>query len=152
VEDEPVTHSALEVLKTILSKKGAGTQEDLRSELERMGFDVNQSTISRALRKLGAIKTFTPGGDAFYKLPEDQGPPTVEASITDLVTKISHNETLVVIHTSPGSASLIARHLDHFAPGKILGTIAGDDTIFVAPSQEKQIKKIFGELHQFFGK
>ena len=144
--------TALEALRGILSKKGAGTQEDLRTELENLGLEVNQSTISRGLRKLGAIKTFSPTGEAFYKLPAEMAPPAVEASIADLVTKIDNNNTLIVIHTSPGSASLIARHLDHFAPGRILGTIAGDDTIFVAPTTEKQIKKVLEELKAFFGK
>lgn len=144
--------TALDALRRILSEKGAGTQEDLRSELGKLGFEVNQSTISRCLRKLGAIKTFSPDGDAFYKLPTDPSPPAVEASIADLVTSINHNESLVVIHTSPGSASLIARHLDHFAPGRILGTIAGDDTIFVAPVAAKQIKKVMDELKFFFGR
>jgi transcriptional regulator of arginine metabolism len=144
--------SVLEALRIILLKKGAGTQQDLASELESLGLEVNQSTISRCLRKLGAIKTFGSNGEAFYKLPVDPSPPAVEASIADLVISINHNVTLIVIHSSPGSASLIARHLDHFAPGRILGTIAGDDTIFVAPISEKDIKKMIDELNIFFRK
>ena len=131
-------------------KKGAGTQEDLRSELEKEGLEVNQSTISRCLRKLGAVKTFSSNGEALYKLSADPAPPAVDASISHLVTGISSNESIIVLHTSPGSASFIARHLDHFAPGRILGTIAGDDTVFVAPVSEKQIKKIIEELNIFF--
>ena len=140
----------IDALREILIKKGADTQEDLRAELERKGLEVNQSTISRCLRRLGAIKTFSPNGDAFYKLPAEPSPLAVESSITDLVTAVTHNESLIVLRTSPGSASLIARQLDHFAPGRILGTIAGDDTIFVAPVHEKQIKKVVAELNTFF--
>jgi transcriptional regulator of arginine metabolism len=143
---------AVEAVRLILSEKGAGTQEDLRHELEKQGMEVNQSTVSRCLRKLGAIKTFSPTGDAFYKLPTDPTPPTVDASVSDLVTGIAHNETMVVIHTSPGSASLIARHLDHFAHEDVLGTLAGDDTIFVAPKAGRQIKKLTDSLKEFFGK
>lgn len=143
--------TSLDALRKILANKGAGTQEELCSELEDQGFEVNQSTISRHLRKLGAIKSFNPEGKAFYALPADPTPPAVDASISDLVKAVTRNETLIVIHTSPGSASLIARHLDHFTTGRILGTIAGDDTIFVAPALEKQIKKIADELKTFFG-
>lgn len=143
--------TAFELLREILAKKGAGTQEDLRTELERQGFEVNQSTISRNLRKLGAIKIFNPSGVAHYKLPDEEVPPAVESSLSDLVTDIVHNETLIVIHTKPGSASLIARNLDHFEVGNILGTIAGDDTIFVAIPSGKSLKKIVAELKSFFG-
>lgn len=141
-----------EALRSILTKKGAGTQEDLRAELEKQGLEVNQSTISRSLRKLGAVKIFSPTGEAFYKLPEEEVIPTVEASLCDLVVNIVHNEFLIVIYTSPGSASLIARNLDHFGSDKILGTVAGDDTIFVAIPSGKSLKKIAAELKQFFGK
>ncbi len=144
--------TALEVLREILAKKGAGTQEDLRTELEKQGFEVNQSTISRNLRKLGAIKIFNPSGDACYKLPDEEVLPAVESSLSDLVIEIVHNDTLIVIHTRPGSASLIARNLDHFDAGNILGTIAGDDTIFVAISSGRSLKRIVSELKKFFGK
>ncbi len=141
-----------EALRNILSKKGAGTQEDLRTELEKEGLEVNQSTISRCLRKLGAVKIFSPTGEAFYKLPEEEVLPTIEASLSDLVTDVVHNEFLIVIYTSPGSASLIARNLDHFGNDKILGTVAGDDTIFVAVPSGKPLKKIATELKRFFRK
>ena len=144
--------TALELLRDILAKKGAGTQEELREELEKLGFEVNQSTISRNLRKLSAVKIFNPTGEAFYKLPEEEIMPTVESSVSDLVTEIVHNDSLVVIHTSPGSASLIARNLDHFGADNILGTIAGDDTVFVAVPSGKSLKKIVAELRKFFGK
>src|SRR4051812_2861549 len=143
--------TAFEGLRDILAKKGAGTQEELREELEKEGFEVNQSTISRNLRKLGAIKTFNPSGEAQYKLPDDEAVPAVESSVSDLVTDIVHNETLIVIHTRPGSASLIARNLDHFESGNILGTIAGDDTIFVATPSGKSLKKVAAELKRFLG-
>ncbi len=146
------TPTVLEALRDILSTQGAGTQEDLRSALQRRGYEVNQSTISRNLRKLGAVKAANSLGQAYYKLPEEAAMPSVEASMSDLVTEIVHNDSLIVIHTSPGSASLIARNLDHFGDEYILGTIAGDDTIFVAIPSGKSLKKMVMELKQFFGK
>jgi transcriptional regulator of arginine metabolism len=57
---------------------------------------------------------------------------------------------MIVIHTTPGSASLIASHLDHFKPAGILGTIAGDDTIFVAPAIEKDVRDTIAEIQNSF--
>ncbi len=146
--DESIT--ALEALRQILSKKGAGSQEDLREELLKQGFEVNQSTISRGLRKLGAIKSFIPSGEAVYKLPTKETPPPIGASLGELVVGINHNEFLIVIQTKSGSASLIAELLDNFGKEKILGTVAGDNTIFVAIPSGKSIKKFVTELTEFF--
>jgi transcriptional regulator of arginine metabolism len=148
--DESIT--ALEALRQVLSKKGAGSQEDLREELLKQGFDVNQSTISRGLRKLGAIKTFSPSGEAFYKLPDKETPPSLGASLGDLVLGIRHNDFLIVIQTTSGSASLIAELLDNFGQDKILGTVAGDNTIFVAIPSGRSVKKFVSELNAFFNK
>jgi transcriptional regulator of arginine metabolism len=143
----------LEQLKQILTQKGMRTQAELKAELERRGYEVNQSTISRNLRKLGVIKTFSADGVAFYQLLEaDEGIPAVQSSVSDLVMQIQHNESLIVIHTSPGSASLIARSLDYFNEGEILGTIAGDDTIFVAAMSGRSLSKLVVELKEFFTK
>ncbi len=149
---EQTETTALEALRSILAKKGAGTQEELREELEKQGFDVNQSTISRNLRRLGAVKSFSPTGEAFYKLAEKTSPPPVGASLGDLVVGINSNEFLIVIHTTSGSASLIAELLDNFGEEKILGTVAGDNTIFVAIPSGKSIKKFVTELSVYFGK
>jgi transcriptional regulator of arginine metabolism len=138
--------SPLEALRRVLSDGGAGSQEELRAQLQEQGFDVTQSTISRCLRKLGAVKTFNPEGESIYQLTTEVIPPRAEASLTDLVTSITHNGSLIVMHTSPGSASLIALHLDRFKPGGILGTIAGDDTIFVAPPAKIQLAKVVSEI------
>ncbi len=146
------SNTALEALRQILSQKGAGSQEDLREELLKLGFDVNQSTISRGLRKLGAIKGFSPTGEAFYKLPDKETPPPLGASLGDLVTGITHNDFLIVIQTKSGSASLIAELLDNFGKEKILGTVAGDNTIFVAIPSGKSIKKFAAELSEFFSR
>jgi transcriptional regulator of arginine metabolism len=143
----------LEQLRQILIQKGVRTQAELKAELERCGYEVNQSTISRSLRKLGVIKAFSPDGEAFYQLLDsEEGVPAVQSSVSDLVTQIQHNESLIVIHTSPGSASLIARSLDHFNEGQILGTIAGDDTIFVAAMSGRSLPKLVIELKEFFAK
>lgn len=70
--------TSIQALRQILTRKGLGTQEELRSELEKLGHEVNQSTISRHLRKLGAIKILNSNSEPSYKLPEDEAPPLTE--------------------------------------------------------------------------
>ena len=141
----------MDALRELLKVGSLSTQEDLRDKLERMHFGVTQSTISRDLRKIGAVKAIDPEGRTIYRLPEEEDAPIVTATLSDLVREIQSNASLVVIRTTPGSASLVARHLDRMRPAGILGTIAGDDTIFVAPSGRRQIDSTIREIRESLG-
>src|SRR5258708_2503960 len=124
----------LEALGEILRKGSASTQQDICQELAAQGFAINQSKISRLLHKLGAIKAKGAQGQTEYRLPKELAPPPTQTPLKQLILKIAVNENLVVIQTSPGSASLIARMLDYQnSESEILATLAGDDTIFVSP-------------------
>lgn len=130
----------LNALRGLLTEGKISTQEELVQELRAQQFEVTQSTISRDLSRLGAVKARDASGRIVYRLPEDQ--PTSAPIPTDLkglVTNVEHNGSLIVILTTPGSASLVAHQLDKTKPEGILGTIAGDDTIFVAPRSTKMI-------------
>ncbi len=134
--------SRLNALRKLLTEGEISTQEDLAEELARQKFQVTQSTISRDLRKLGAIKTFDPAGQIKYRLPDDIMMPSVSnLDLKGLLLNIEHNGIMIVLHTTPGSASLVARHLDQVKPEGIIGTMAGDDTIFVAPASIKKIEQ-----------
>src|SRR5262249_54967472 len=123
----------LEALRELLGQGKLSTQDDLREELLSRRFEVTQSTISRDLRRLGAVKAVDPDGRTVYRLSAEPSVPVPGNSIRDLVQDIQTNGSIIVIHTIPGTASLVALHLDRFKPGGILGTVAGEDTIFVAP-------------------
>lgn len=132
-ESRSESQERLDALRKLLSSGLLSSQEELRLELINRKFDVTQSTISRDLRRLGAVRGVDGSGRAVYRMPEESNIPIRASSLRDLVLSMKSNGTLIVIKTSPGSASLVARHLDQTNPGKaILGTIAGDDTIFVA--------------------
>ncbi|WP_201456981.1 arginine repressor [Chlamydia sp. 17-3921] len=122
-----------EVLKKILIKEGASTQEELCEKFSTLGISMTQSSISRWLRRIQAVKI---RGDEGYRyaLPEN----VEEAKACFLVLSIRYNTFMVVIRTAPGSASWVAGLLDKRFSEEILGTLAGDDTIFVAPVREKQ--------------
>ncbi len=148
----PESKSRLEVLRQMLREGTAGTQEEICEALKRRKFDVTQSTISRDLRRIGAVKAIDAHGETIYRLAEEQynTPVVVAGGLGELLKNIEHNEAMIVIHTSPGSASLVARHLDAIKPEGIIGTLAGDDTIFVAPASTRQIPHIIRIIREEF--
>ena len=140
--------SRIVALRRLLLEGRLSSQDELREELERLEFSVTQSTISRDLRRIGAIRAVDDQGKAVYRLPEEAPVGVTGGSLRELVSDIQHNQLMIVIHTAPGSASLVARHLDRIRPGGILGTIAGDDTIFVAPSNHKALRQTIQSIEQ----
>lgn len=140
----------IEALKLILLSGKVSTQDDIKLALEHEGYEVNQSKISRLLRKLGAVKTSNERKQFVYSLQREPAPPTSKNILSQLIISITVNEALIVIHTNPGSASLIGRLLDHNRQElNILGTVAGDDTVFIAPKSIKQIAKTLRAMTSF---
>ena len=142
----------LKLLRQLLENGGLSTHEELVLALKKKNFEVTQSTISRDLKKLGAIRATDPSGRATYQLlPSDPTTlPTSKEGIPSLTTGILHNRRLIVIRTSPGSASLVARQLDLLKRDDILGSLAGDDTVFVAPSNISRIEVLLKSLKKEF--
>ncbi len=142
----------LNTLRKLLIAGKLSTQEELVEELSDQKFKVTQSTISRDLRKLGAVKAQDPAGRTVYRLPDDLSSPAMISgnSFAGLLVDVQHNGSLIVINTTPGSASLVARQLDQTRPEGILGTIAGDDTIFVAPVSSRKIEQTIEAISSLF--
>ena len=139
----------VEATKTLIREQAIGTQEELVEKLAARGYEVNQSKISRLLRKLTVVKIQNEDGTTIYALPKEPAPPSTQSSVSHLIIDIIANENLVIIQTSPGSASLIARLLDyHQKDSTILATLAGDDTIFVAPKSIKHIRETIKEVKE----
>ena len=134
-------------LRKLLQQGSASTQEALCTELEAKGHVVNQSKISRLLRKLNAIKTKNAAGDTIYCLAMEPAPPALDSHLINCILDIDANEHIIVVHTSPGAAQLIARVIDHHQEQlQTLGTIAGDDTIFITPRLVKNLPTTLAEL------
>ena len=112
------------------------SQEELAERLAELGFAVTQATISRDLDQIGAVKVRR-DGLLRYALREQEQVPGFAAVLRDFVRSIDTAANLVVIRTPPGSAHLIGVTLDQSDLPEIVGTICGDDTLFVAcPSPE----------------
>ena len=141
------SQTLVEALRDLLMGRKANTQESICAVLEKQGFEVNQSKVSRLLRKIGATKIVDAKGQIVYSLPREPSPPNMSTQLKNLIVDIVANETMVVIFTVPGSASMIARLLDYNQTStEILGTLAGDDTIFVTPKSTKNIQKLIEEI------
>lgn len=143
----------LSMLRKLIREGEPSTQEELCEGLLAQGFDVTQSTVSRDLRRIGAVKATNADREIIYVLPEDHQKlrPRVETSFEGMVLEIQSNENLIVLHSSPGSASLVARHIDTLKEALgVLGTIAGDDTVLVVPKSVKRIPNVVKGLEGEF--
>ncbi len=152
-KNQSETQERAAVLRQIIREGEAYTQEEICSALRKRQFDVTQSTVSRDLRRIGAVKTVNDEGEITYRLPDEFQvmTPRLSHDLTGLVTEIQSNENIIVMHTTPGSASLIARHIDgKRASLNILGTIAGDDAIFVVPGSTRKISGIIKMMKEEF--
>ncbi len=141
----------VEDLKDLLTEGIVGTQEEVCQKLVEKGHeDVNQSKISRMLRQtIGAVKGYNQHGDIVYRLPKEPAPPTKKATLGSLILRVNKNEHMVLIHTSPGAASVVARLLDYCEnEDAIMGTIAGDDTILVLPRSVEHVDLVLREVKQ----
>jgi transcriptional regulator of arginine metabolism len=139
-----------EAVARILHGGAIATQEELLAALRRAGFRATQATLSRDLARLGARRVHRPEGGTVYELSDD-GPGDGAAAVRGLVTSVAANGHLVVIRTRPGSAPAVARAIDLARLPGVLGTIAGDDTIFVAPARERRSRALADRLAALLG-
>ena len=142
----------IKAFKEILKDESFGSQGEIVEALKSQGFDnISQSKVSRMLSKFGAVRTRNARGDMVYCLPPELGMPTAKSPLKQLVLDIVHNNVMVIIRTSPGAAQLIARLLDSLSQkAGVLGTIAGDDTIFIAPADVTQIEDLRQRVENLF--
>ncbi len=131
----------ISALHELLRYKKVGTQDEIKLHLEKKGFLVNQVKISRLLHKVGAIK-MTEENQIVYRLPAEMVSISPNDSLKQLILNIDHNDSTVVIQTAPGCAQFVARFLDMKKDLGILGTVAGDDTIFCAVEKNKKSEKV----------
>ncbi len=138
--------------KQLLREEKYSSQAEIVEALNKLGFvNISQSKVSRMLTRYGAVRTRNTKMDMVYCLPVELGVPTISSPIKSLVLDIAHNGYLIVIHTSPGAAQMIARMIDSISKAEgILGTIAGDDTIFITPTEVDNIEELCSSIGELF--
>jgi transcriptional regulator of arginine metabolism len=144
----------IQAFKELLKQEQFSSQGDIVEALKSQGFDsISQSKISRLLNKFGAVRTRNAREETVYCLPAELGMPTAKSPLKHLVLDIEHNDVMIIIRTSPGAAQLIARLLDSLSKSDgVLGTIAGDDTIFIAPTNVSMISVTMKKLEILFSR
>jgi len=127
----------LSVISEILRFQVMGSQEELLDLLREKGYDVTQATLSRDLKVMKVAKTPLSNGAYKYVLPPQIKPISDELSSLNFtshgaVLSLDFSGHLALVKTKPGYASAIAWDIDSRASNEVLGTIAGDDTVFFA--------------------
>ena len=122
-----------QILISLLRDRPLHSQEDVVDALAGEGIEVTQATVSRDLAALGVLK-----GPSGYRLPEEGGTRggggerEMVAALREHVVGVAPADALVVVRTAPGHADLLGVALDRSPPEDVVGTIAGDDTLFLA--------------------
>ena len=137
-----VKNSRMEALKMLISSMELGSQEEVLRALEKEGFKLTQATLSRDLKQLKVAKAASMNGKYVYVLPNDtmykriaSPRSAMEMLQTSGFISINFSGNMGVIKTRPGYASSIAYNIDNSDIPEIIGTIAGDDTIFIVVRQ-----------------
>lgn len=133
-----VKNNRLEALRLIISSQQLGSQDELLNALQKEGFKLTQATLSRDLKQLKVAKAASMSGNYVYVLPNETMYKRISSpnSIREMMKvpgfiSINFSNNIGIIKTRPGYASSIAWNIDNSNVPEILGTIAGDDTIFI---------------------
>ena len=148
-----VKKSRLETLRMIISSRELGSQEELLAALHQEGFKLTQATLSRDLKQLKVAKAATMSGNYVYVLPNITVYKRVSspAQVKEMMQvpgflSIAFSGNMAVIRTKPGYASSIAYNIDNSEIPYILGTIAGDDTIFMVIKDDSDEHEVVSAL------
>lgn len=143
------------LIESVVSRRRVGTQFELLDALGDAGCVVTQATISRDIRELGLEKTHDPLGRPRYVLADvvrraDPGD-ALRSILGQFGRKVMPAGNIVVLQSELGSAPAIARALDRLDHERIVGTLAGDDTVLVVAPSERDAKSLARELAAVLG-
>ena len=136
----------LEIISTI----NVETQEQLLQELEHAGFRSTQATISRDIKELRIVKELTSFGTYRYTAATSEVSGTFSSKLNTIfrqcITRYDYAMNMVVIHTLPGLASAAASAVDAMNMSVVVGTLAGDDTVFIVMRDMNAAAAFCGEI------
>ncbi len=145
--ENTLTAARREALRQIISRTAVGRQTDLVRLLTRAGHRATQSSISRDLRELGVAKQ----GDRYVLPGGTTTPPGGFAAVAGFVREVRPaGASLTVVRTAAGAAQSVAIVIDRAQWPEVVGTISGDDTIFVATDTATAQRKLLARLHDIF--
>ena len=132
----------------IISEQEIETQDDLIAKLKENGFDVTQATVSRDIKQLGLVKTTDGEGKYRYSAPHPSSSGSdskFKNILSEALISSESAENMVVVKTYSGMANAAAAAIDALASDRILGSIAGDDTILIVTKNDETAEE-FSEI------
>ena len=128
-------------IKQIISHQAISSQDELCRALEKAGFEVTQATLSRDMKELGIARVHS-ADRIRYVLNVESEERRLMPLIGYEIESIDANESMIVVKTLPGRAQGVAEIIDNMRHPAVLGTLAGDNTIFITPASVKKIDEI----------
>jgi transcriptional regulator of arginine metabolism len=127
------------------------SQTDLVTQLKKSGFRVTQTTASRDLEEIGAVRGRNGQGESIYQIrgTSDDALSRVNPVPSKLILSVDHSANLAIVHTPPGAAQFVASSLDHTNLTGVIGTLAGDDTIILVSKKSTGGAQLAKELLVF---
>lgn len=147
-------HQRQHRIAKLLEQRAVGSQQALVELLASEGVEATQTTVSRDLEELGALKVRLPGGETVYALPElpaQQIAPLdhLRRVLGEWAVEIAWSQNLVVLRTPPGCAHVVASALDRSGLDGVVGTVAGDDTLLVVVAEGHGARAVAERLGSF---
>jgi transcriptional regulator of arginine metabolism len=140
-------------IRDLVEQRTIRTQQELAAALRERGFRTTQATISRDVAELGLVKAGR-GGTQAYAIPpllreaDTSGEERIRTLLRDMPVEIRDAGTMLVLRTLPGSAHPLAAALDRARWPEVVGSIAGDDTVFVAFGDRGTLGRVKRRLEQ----
>ena len=134
-------------IRDLIATRTIGTQHELAAALRERGYRATQATISRDVSEMGLIKQTLEGARGYAVPPRVQQPETTGEErlamiLRDLPIEIRPAGVMLVVKAVPGSAHAIAAALDRTGWPEVAGSIAGDDTVFVACADRPSLERV----------
>ena len=146
-------HQRHQVIRDIVAAKAVASQEELRRQLAKRGWDVTQSTLSRDLRELRLARIPDTQGHARYAFSDpgsdDDERVQLERMLPQLLTHVEGVQVLVVARTIKSGAQPVAEALDQLEWPDVAGTIAGDDTVLIICRSTEGRERVLRKLRAY---
>jgi len=145
----PSSEARRDAIREILSGRPIANQGELLRRLGARGIRASQATLSRDMAMLGVRRAVGPDGPRY--LVDGNGGALPLEPVRRLVDGVESNGALVIVRTKSSAAATVARALDEAGLSEVMGTLAGDDTVFVAPRRAGGGHRVAGKLRVLFG-
>ncbi|XOQ44496.1 MAG: Arginine repressor [Clostridium sp.] len=136
----------------LINKYFIDTQEELLRRLREEGFEVTQATVSRDIKELRLIKTLTANGKYRYTVGQEESKELTTkfySLFSDAARSVNYAQNIVVVKCLTGMANAVCATMDSLQWENVVGTLAGDDTIFILTKDESSAQRLSSKLNEF---